>query len=352
MAELEKTDVSIGFMPLSDCAPLVVAQRLGFFAQQGVEVKLVRQNSWATLRDKVLAGYLDMAQMLAPMPLAMHLGLGNAPENMSVPMVLSYNGNGITLSTQLFSELLAANHGNAQQILSEAMPASLLTPVIAHRKSLGQPKLRFATVFPYSCHCYQLVAWLNQGGISLDDVEISIIPPSGMVQAMTENQIEGFCVGSPWNAVAVRAGIGVTVIASQEIWCDTPEKVLGVTTQWQTQHPQTLKAVTNALANACQWLTGGPNRFEAARWLSESDYVGANLENIAPALLDSCLTKQDVKPREVRGHTLFNQGQQHNLVHKEQGVWLLQQMQRCGHLDLSANIEQIIHQVYTQTISR
>ncbi|BDX08604.1 CmpA/NrtA family ABC transporter substrate-binding protein [Planctobacterium marinum] len=346
MAQQNKTELTIGFMPLSDCAPLVVAQKLGLFEQQGLAVKLERQNSWATLRDKLLAGYLDMAQMLAPMPLAMHLGLGNVAEKMSVPMILSYNGNGITLSTQLFSEVLTANSALAQTVLAEPMSASLLKPIVEQRKSAGLNKLSFATVFPYSCHYYQLAAWLYQGGISLEDVDIRIIPPSGMVQAMGNNEIDGFCVGSPWNAVAVRAGIGVTVIASREIWHNTPEKVLGVTNNWQLQHPQTLLAVTRALGQACQWLTGGPNRFEAARWLSEAGYVGAELENIAPALLDSCLTQQGSAPREVQGHTIFHQSQQHNQADREQGIWLLQQMQRCSHLDASIDLQQVVSQVY------
>lgn len=342
----EKTDITIGFMPLSDCAPLVVAEKLGFFQQNNLNVQLVRQNSWATLRDKLLAGYLDMAQMLAPMPLAMHLGLGSSAQDMTVPMILSYNGNGITLSNALFAEVQRLGEQNTAQLLSEPLSAARLSTIAKIRHTQGLKKLCFATVFPYSCHYYQLVSWLQQGGLSTDDVEIRIIPPSRMVQALAENEIDGFCVGSPWNAAAVRAGIGATVIASCEIWHNTPEKVLGLTRAWQAQNPQSIAAVTDALKKACQWLSSKPNRFEAARWLAESAYVGTSLDSVAPALLDSCLTKQGTDCREIRGHTLFQEPQKQNQPTPEQGVWLLQQMQRSQHLPKDTDLHQVIRQVY------
>lgn len=343
----EETDISIGFMPLSDCAPLVVAEKLGFFQQNNLNVQLVRQNSWATLRDKLLAGYLDMAQMLAPMPLAMHLGLGSSAQDMTVPMILSYNGNGITLSNALFAEVQQAGDESAAQLLSEPLSAQRLSIIAKERRSQGQKKLCFAAVFPYSCHYYQLVSWLQQGGLSADDVDIRIIPPSGMVQALAENEIDGFCVGSPWNAAAVRAGIGATVIASCEIWHNTPEKVLGLTRAWQAQHPQSLFAVIDALKKACQWLASKPNRFEAARWLAEPEYVGSSLDSVAPALLDSCLTTEGVDCREIKGHTLFQVPQKLNQPTPEQGIWLLQQMQRSQHLPRDTDLHQVIRQVYT-----
>ena len=203
------------------------------------------------------------------------------------------------------------------------------------RKQQNLPKLRFATVFPYSCHYYQLASWLYSGGISLEDVDISIVPPAAMVDAMLSGDIDGFCVGSPWNAAAVRVGIGVTVIASQEIWRNSPEKVLGVTDEWANAHPQTLNAVVTALQKACEWLGSIPNRFEAARWLAQETYVATSLDNITPAFIDSCITSDGYDPRQVTGHTLFSVQETGNEPTLEQAMWLLQQMQRCGQVNIT-----------------
>ena len=346
MTTLERNQVTIGFMPLSDCAPLVVAQELGYFTEQGLDVRLSRQNSWATLRDKLHAGLLDMAQMLAPMPFASQMGLGVCNEDMCVPMVLSYNGNGITLSSTLYAEIMQLNHLNADVTVKEAISSELLLPVIAQRKTEQKAKLRFATVFPFSCHYYQLAGWLSDGGVNLNDVEISIIPPAGMVDALMQNQIDGFCVGSPWNAAAVRTEVGVTVIASNEIWHNTPEKVLGLTQLWCNQYPKTLEAVVTALQKACDWLTDIPNRFEAARWLAQERYVGTSLDIVTPALIDSCLTRAGHQPRTVKGHTLFSIPDSGNKPMVEQGVWLLQQMERCGHLNGEIDREALVKQVF------
>lgn len=346
MTTTEKNTISIGFMPLSDCAPLIVAQQLGFFAKQNLNVRLVRQNSWATLRDKLNAGLLDMAQMLAPMPIASQLGLGVTATLMRVPMVLSYNGNGITLSRSIFDELLSANQVQASTILKEPVSAEMLLPLLQSRKAQNLPKLRFATVFPYSCHYYQLASWLYSGGISLDDVDISIVPPAAMVDAMLSGDIDGFCVGSPWNAAAVRVGIGVTVIASQEIWQNSPEKVLGVTQAWAAANPQTLSAAVLALKQACEWLSSIPNRFEAARLLAQERYVATSLDNITPAFIDSCITCEDYAPRHVKGHTLFSVANSGNEPTAEQAMWLLQQMQRCGQVTINEDEAMAIQRIF------
>lgn len=346
MNDKRVSPIRIGFMPLTDCAPLVVADRLGFFRQQGLEVILEKQNSWATLRDKLLAGYLDMAQMLAPMPLAMHIGIGNKAEPMRVPMVLSFNGNGITLSRTLFDEVIAHQDTPAEHVLTGPLQADCLRPIIEQRRASGAPKLCFATVFPYSCHYYQLLFWLQQGGIKPDDVEIRIIPPASMVRSLTAGEIDGFCIGSPWNAAAVRAEVGVTVIASAEIWHNSPEKVLGTTVAWAQRHPERLERVVTALEQACQWLSVIPNRFEAACWLVESQFVGATLESVVPALLDSCLTMPGMQPREIAGHSLFQVPQSQNRVSVEQAIWLLQQMQRAQQLPVDLDLAQTAQQIF------
>jgi NitT/TauT family transport system ATP-binding protein/nitrate/nitrite transport system substrate-binding protein len=166
MIEPEQTDLTLGFIPLTDSAPLIVAKEMGFFSQWGLNVTLQKQNSWATLRDKLHVGLLDAAQMLAPMPLASSLGLGCAKVKVITPLVLSLNGNAITLSETLYKEILQEN--NLAHV-TLPLAAYLLQKVIKVRKKQNRPKLRFATVFPYSCHYYQLRDWLDSANISEAD---------------------------------------------------------------------------------------------------------------------------------------------------------------------------------------
>jgi NitT/TauT family transport system ATP-binding protein/nitrate/nitrite transport system substrate-binding protein len=328
---IEKPELKIGFIPLTDCAPLVVAKEMGFFKKWGLNVKLEKQHSWATLRDKVHAGLLDAAQMLAPMPLASTLGLGCAKANVITPLVLSQNGNAITIAEHLYRKLL-----QQYQVKELTLPlsSSVLHKEVAYRKSIGQ-KLSFATVFPYSCHYYQLVSWFERGNIDLADIDIVIISPENMVSALQSGDIDGCCVGGPWNARAVREMAGLTCVTASDIWEASPEKVLGLLAQWQIKHPETTMALVAALQDACRWLDSIPYRFEAARILSRSEYLGTDIDNIAPSLLGSCLTYHDRPPRVIPSYNLFSsvdEAQEHSL-NLEYGNWLLDKMVSCGHVN-------------------
>lgn len=345
----EKRPINIGFVPLTDSAPLIVASELGFFKQHGLNVTLEMQHSWATLRDKLHAGILDAAQMLAPMPFASTLGLGCQPTPVISPMVVSLNGNAITLSQALYQELLAANKLSN---LTLPMAAYLLQQVIAERAAAGKAKLRFAHVFPYSCHHYQLRDWLSGGGVSADQVDIIVVPPVNMVDALKCGDIDGYCVGGPWNAKAVRAGIGVTCLTSYDIWQDSPEKVLGFTEQFYRQHPNTVLGLCAALKQACNWLNSVPNRFEAARLLCEPQYLGAELDVIAPSLLGSCLTSISQAPRQVPGYNQFScgEGTDVNRPNKSSGEWLIKQMLASGQIAEQALPQDIVAQVFRRDI--
>ncbi|MEH6711916.1 MAG: CmpA/NrtA family ABC transporter substrate-binding protein, partial [Paraglaciecola polaris] len=277
MIKLEQPDITLGFIPLTDSAPLIVAKELGFFERWGLNVTLQKQNSWSTLRDKLHAGVLDAAQMLAPMPIASALGLGAPSANVITPLVLSLNGNAITLSEGLLQEVLKEN-----EITNVTLPMAgyLLQKVVEKRKHRGLAKLKFATVFPYSCHYYQLRDWLKAAKVNLDDVDLLVIPPINMVECLENGDIDGFCVGGPWNAKAVRAGIGMTALTSFDIWQDSPEKVLGLLDSWHQKNPNSVLALCVALKQACSWLESVPNRFEAARLLSQSEYLDAELDVI------------------------------------------------------------------------
>lgn len=331
MNTIEKSELNLGFIPLTDSAPLIVAKELGFYEQFGLNVKLQKQNSWATLRDKLHAGILDAAQMLAPMPLASSLGLGVEAKQVIAPLVLSLNGNAITLSESLYQEILTLNKLND---ITLPMAAYLLEKVIENRKALGREKLKIANVFPFSCHNYQLRDWLQSAKISDQDVDIVIVPPISMVNFMESGEIDGFCVGGPWNAKAVRAGIGITALTSFDIWQDSPEKVLGLLSEFYDQNPNTVLALCAALKKACSWLETVPNRFEAARILCKPQYLDANLDVIAPSLLGSCLTHKDKAPRSIPSYNQFsalNNGSI-NLPELVRGEWLLKQMRQAGQM--------------------
>lgn len=332
--QLEKHDIQLGFVPLTDSAPLVIAFELGFFAEWGLNVKLQKQSSWDALRDKLHAGLLDAAQMLAPMPLASALGLGVPKTKVITPLVLSLNGNAITLSESLHQEILQAN--KLTQI-TLPMAAYLLQEVIVKRKNTGAPKLTFANVFPYSCHYYQLRDWLNSANISEKDVDIVVVPSVNMVGFLDAGEIDGFCVGGPWNAKAVRAGIGITALTSFDIWQDSPEKVLGLLEDFYLRHPNTVLALCAALKQACVWLETVPNRFEAATILTRVQYLDAPLDVIAPSLLGSCLTHKGYEPRSIPSYNQFSASHNGSINQPElvRGEWLMKQMQLAGQVDLS-----------------
>ncbi|MDN3680302.1 CmpA/NrtA family ABC transporter substrate-binding protein [Vibrio tapetis subsp. quintayensis] len=342
------TELNIGFMPLTDCAPIVMAHELGLFRKYGLKVTLDRQNSWATLRDKLHAGLLDAVQMLAPMPFASTLGIGGQQHPVMTPFVLSFNGNAITISQHLSAEIVAINNLNK---LSLPLSSGLLKKLIAMRKSNGK-KVRFATVHPNSCHYYQLMSWLKMSGISLAEISIVVLPPSEMVTALEEDYIDAFCVGGPWNAEAVRKGAGTTVLTSSDIWSDSPEKVLGVSQFWYQQNQGTTQMLIAALQESCHWLEHVPNRFEAARVLATRQYLDTNLDVIAPSLLGSCLTQRREPPRRIPSYNQFSMLDKPNGNAPEhtQGERILQYMVEAGHIDRKEIPEALISNVYRSDI--
>lgn len=345
---IEKSDLDIGFMPLTDCAPVVIAKEMGFFERWGLNVTLHKQNSWAALRDKLHIGSLDAAQMLAPMPLASTLGIGSVKANVITPFVLSRNGNAITLSNQLYHNILEQYQVS---LLSLPLSSSMLKKTIEQRREQNS-KLRFATVFPHSCHYYQLLTWFERCDISLDDVEIIILPPSNMVPALNAGDIDGFCVGGPWNAKAVREGVGLTCATSSDIWPDSPEKVLGLLADWQIKYPETTMALVAALQEACCWLENIPNRFEAARILATSQYLDTNIDVIAPSLLGSCLVYHDKAPRIVPSYNQFTAigKKSSNSPDIAYGEYLLEHMISANHINEQQARELFVGSVFRDDI--
>jgi len=345
---VEQKEVKLGFMPLVDCAPLIVALEQGYFKNQGLEVTLVKQYSWATMRDKLHAGVLDAAQLLAPMVLASSLGIGGEKHQVIAPMVLSQNGNGITISMGLYEEIKSANKLSHIDI---PLSAELLKPIIKARKKNGK-KLTFATVYPHSCHYYQLCSWFEYNNIAREEIDILIITPVNMVEALRSRDIDGFCVGSPWNAKAVRDGVGVTCVTSCDVWPNIPEKVLGMLGAWHRRNPETTKALIYALQQACNWLGNISNRFEAARILSQYKYLDLPLSVIAPSLIGSCLVHHQQSPRTVVAYNQFSiEGTDcFNKPQNFQAQWLLSQMVKVGQIKSSTAFSSAVEQIFRKDI--
>jgi len=295
---LEKADVKLGYIPLTDCVPLVIAKELGFFSKMGLNVELKPQMGWATLRDRVLAGDLDGAQMLSPLLIASNMRLDHSAYRLVTGLTLSRNGNAITMSERVVQELENIRGAKVNIPFSGAD----LIPLLESRDT----PLVFASVHPHSSHELLLRHWLRSLPDTLKDKwRIIVIPPVKMVEAMTQGQIDGYCVGGPWNADAVRRKLGVTVATSIDLLPDHAEKVLGVRAEWHEAYKNTHLALIRALVEALAWLDSIPNRFEAARILWSKAYVDAPLDVIAPSLLDSCLVRHDAYPRKVTGYNRF-----------------------------------------------
>lgn len=259
--------VSAGFMPLMDCVIPVIAREKGFAAAQGVELTLMRETSWANIRDRIAVGHFDAAHMLAPMPLAAALGLNPIPAPVIAPFALGLNGNAITVSLALWRRMEEAG---APGDLDAAGVGVALAKVI------GQGvRLRFAVVHQHSAQNYELRYWLAASGIAPDrDVEIVVVPPSLMTEALRAGAIDGHCVAEPWGSASVLAGAGRIATTKSHIWRDSPEKVLGVSQRWAEKNPQALDALLLALHAAARWCGEAGNHAEAAAILAASDYLG------------------------------------------------------------------------------
>lgn len=273
------TTVRVGFIPLVDCALPVIAAHKNFAAREGLRLELVRETSWANIRDRVVLGHFDAAHMLAPMPIAASLGIGHLTVPMVAPLALGLGGNAVTVSTALW-QAMAVPAGAPPQVAAAA-----LAKVVAARARAGLPPLSFAMVYPFSCHNYELRYWLASAGIHPDrDVRLVVVPPPLMGDALNAGQIDGFCVGEPWNSLAVAAGTGVIVATKAELWRHSPEKVLGLSAAWAERHPDRVAALIRALTAAAAWADDPGHHDELAELLADPAHVGAPAAAIAGAL--------------------------------------------------------------------
>jgi NitT/TauT family transport system ATP-binding protein len=266
----------VGFIPLMDCAPLAVAVEKGFAAGEGLDLRLVRETSWANIRDRVVVGHFDAAHMLGPMAIASTLGIGHLKVPMAAPLSLGLGGNAITVSLRVWDLMMA--EGAALSAGPRALGEALRN-VVRARERANKPPFTFAMVYPFSAHNYELRYWLAASGIDPDrDVRLVVIPPPLLVDAMREGQIDGFCVGEPWNSVAVSVGVGCIALPTTAIWKQSPEKVLGCRLEWTQRYPDRVQALVRSLYKAALWCEQPENHSELARLLAEPRFVGAPAE--------------------------------------------------------------------------
>lgn len=349
MAPLEKTDIKLGYIPLTDCAPFAVAKEKGFFEEQGLNVSLSREHSWASIRDKVGLGVLDGAQMLASMPVAARLGVAGPRLDMVTGFVLDLNGNAITLSKRLYSAVVATDPDAGFSPLAASKALNLVIRANAQNK---RPKFRFGVVFPVSTQNYELRYWLGCGGTNPDlDVEIVVIPPPDMVDHLQSGDIDGYCVGEPWNTVAVRAGLGHVVATKYELWNNSPEKVFAVARTWSETYPGTHRAIIRALMKACAWLDQSENRLIAAEILTKCGYIDQDLETVALSLCGISQRHPDRPPEDAPDFHVFNRYSA-NFPWLNQAEWFIAEMYRWGQLKNPVSISCIAEEVYLPELYR
>ncbi|MEQ5842486.1 ABC transporter substrate-binding protein [Paraburkholderia acidicola] len=305
---LEKTHLRLGFVALSDAAPLVAAKLLEFGHAHGLTLELQRQPSWAAVRDKLLSGDLDAAHTLYGLVYGVELGLGGPQTDMAVLMVLNRNGQAITLSNRLAAAL--AEHGTLPQALA----------------SLGRAPV-FAHTFPTGTHAMWLYYWLAAQGVHpLREVDSVAIPPPQMVAALAEEKLDGFCVGEPWNTLAQTRELGTTNLYTSEIWPDHPEKVLACRRDFVRRYPNTARALVQTMLEACRWLDDAGHRREIADWLARPEFVGIGAGTIAARLIENAQGERRLPMRFFDGGTV-------NYPRPSEGVWFLTQYQRWGMID-------------------
>lgn len=277
------TELTIGYVPLLDAAILIAAEEKGFAEEEGLTLNLVRESSWANIRDRVAIGHFDAAHMLAPLPIAANLGLTPLDVKMIAPMSLGLGGNAITVSNALWSEM---EQSGAPANGEAAGAGRALKAVIAARAERGERPLRFAVVHSESGHNYELRYWMAASGVDPDkDVEILIVPPPFQPDALEARRTDGYCVGEPYNSVAVARGVGRIATTKASIWQLSPEKVLGTRAQWAERYPERLGALLRAVTRAARWCGMPENREELATLLGRPDRI-----NVDPALLLRPLT--------------------------------------------------------------
>lgn len=295
--------LTLGYVRLTDAAPLIMAAELGLYQRHGLDVTLVQERSWASLRDKLTVGLVDAAQLLAPLALYVTAGVGSPATPLLTGLALGRNGNAIAVS-----KALAAEMGLAEPWRQPLAAAQALGTVIRHRRQANGAPLRLATVHAFSVHTMQWCQLLRAGGADWRQTRLLVLPPEQMVGALASGEIDAFNAGAPWFAVAVASGVGELLVTGADIWPDAPEKVLAVTASWHGQHPERHLRLRMAVMEALAWLAEPEHRQQAAAVLAQPRYLNLPLEQLLPLLSGVVQGSADASPYVLPQFHCFDGG--------------------------------------------
>jgi len=309
----EKEEVKVGFIPLTDCASVVMASVLGFDKKYGIKIVLSKEASWPAVRDKLVNGELDAAHVLYGLVYGVHLGAGGPKKDMAVLMNLNHNGQAITLSKKL-SDKGAVDGASLAKLMRT-----------------DQREYTFAQTFPTGTHAMWLYYWLASYGINpMTDAKVITVPPPQMVANMRIGNMDGFCVGEPWNHRAIVDGVGITATTTQDIWRDHPEKVLGTSAEWVKKYPNTARALIAAVLEAGRWIDASlSNKVKMAEAIADKSYVNTTVDVIGQRIMgryQNGLGKTWDDPNYMK---FFNDGAV-NFPYLSDGMWFLTQQKRWG----------------------
>jgi ABC-type nitrate/sulfonate/bicarbonate transport system substrate-binding protein len=323
----------IGFIPLIDAAAVIVAVEKGFAAAEGLDVTLAREASWSNVRDKLNIGLFDAAHLLAPVAIASSLGLGHIKVPIVAPVNLGLNGNAITVSPALHTAIMAEIDGDRFDPMATALA---LSRVVAARRSSGAEPLTFGMTFPFSSHNYQLRFWMAAGGVDPDeDVRLVVLPPPYMVDSIASGQVDGFCVGAPWNSIAVDRGVGQIMHFGSDILVRSAEKVLALRQAWSEKNPQLVAALVRAIFCGAEFIEQPDNRVEVARMLARPEHIGVDADVILRTLEGRLKISADGTIRESSRYLLVGR-EDVPRPDPVQAAWLYAQMVRWGQAAISS----------------
>lgn len=333
----EKKTLRVGFIPLTDCAPVVMAAVKKFDEKYGITIIPSKESSWASVRDKLLSGELDAAHVLYGMVYGLQLGVAGPQRDMAVLMTLNNNGQAITLSNQL--KAAGVTDGASLKKVIAASPQGTYT---------------FAQTFPSGTHAMWLYYWLANAGIDpFADVRNVVVPPPQMVVNMKIGNMSGYCVGEPWNQRAILDGIGFTAATSQQIWPDHPEKVLGTTSAWVSANGNAARALTAAVLEASRWIDASDeNRRETAKTIAARAYINTAVETIEGRMLGHYEDGLGKTWQDAHAMRFFNDGAV-SYPWLSDGIWFLTQQKRWGLLKSDPDYLAVARQInrselYTQ----
>jgi len=308
----EKTEVKIGFIPLTDCASVVIAAEKGFDKKYGIKIIPSKEASWAGVRDKLVNGELDASHVLYGLIYGLQLGVSGPKKDMAVLMSINNNGQAITLNNQLKAKGVTDGEGLSKLVKAE-------------------PKeWTFAQTFPTGTHAMWLYYWMGAHGIDpFKEVKVITVPPPQMVANMRVDKMDGYCVGEPWNARAIHDKIGFTALTTQDIWADHPEKVLGTTLEFVQKYPNTARAMIAALLDASKYIDAMANRSEVARIISGKAYVNTEFDVIEDRMLGQYDNGLGRKWQDKNYMKFYNDGMV-NYPYLSDGIWFLTQHKRWG----------------------